>query len=207
MTKFPRTTDFGRQSMFRVLLTCVLTLLLAGVAGCSYVLDAFANPDAPVFQLFVTSEGSLDRLRWDASSLSRAVPADEDALGRDRSWEMLYGYYVFVSTNTPYDGYRLAARLLNQSIVSNSWQNHEWNSLTGKWFDTPLSFAPVDGLGHLPLTNAWTGLPSTRTQYYRVVIIALKRNISEVRNDKDERIGDSIVYTLGEMGVSGWGAP
>ncbi|HPH02569.1 MAG TPA: hypothetical protein PK297_06405, partial [Spirochaetota bacterium] len=112
MTKFPRTTDFGRQSMFRVLLTCVLTLLLAGVAGCSYVLDAFANPDAPVFQLFVTSEGSLDRLRWDASSLSRAVPADEDVLGRDRSWEMLYGYYVFVSTNTPYDGYRLAARLL-----------------------------------------------------------------------------------------------
>jgi len=193
--------------MLRVVQRSVLSLFLAGAVGCSYVLDVFANPDAPVFQLFVTSEGGRDRLVWDASSLARGIPDNTDALGRDRSWEMLYGYYIFVSTNTPYDGYRLAARLLNQSIVSNSWQNHEWNSLTGKWFDTPLSFAPVDELGHSPLTNAWTGLPTSGTQYYRVVILALKRNISEVRNEKDERVGDSIVYTLSEMGVSGWGAP
>jgi len=188
---------------------CVLAcvVLLGLLPGCSYVLDIFANPDAPMFKLVVQSDGVQDRLEWDPSGLSRTQPADTDSQGRDRSWEMLFGYYVFVSTNTPYDGYRLAARILNDDIVTRTWVNRFWNSTSGKWYETQSGFEPSDALGYVGLANTWTLPVSGASRFYRVAVIALKRSVDEVRNDKDERVGDQISYRLAEMGVSGWGAP
>ena len=121
---------------------------------------------------------------------------------------MLYGYYIFASGESPYDGYQLVARLINPLMIGRTWNNRLWNSASEKWRTETVGFTPADAIGYEALQHEWTS-PAVAwpKRYYRVAVIALKRSVEEQRTSEGERAGDEIIYSLDDLGVSGWGTP
>ena len=185
---------------------CLLLALLAVVSACSYMLDAVANPDAPTFALEVAPEGSGLRLSWAASGITAAKPDDTDSLGREREWEMLYGYYVFAAFETPYDGYVLVGRLLNSAVLSRAWSSTVWSVSGNKLVDVPVTVIPDGAPASQDLANTFFIDDSSGYKYYRVAVIVLERTVTDKRDENDEKLGMEIIYKLRSHDVSGWGA-
>ena len=116
-------------------LSCLFLL-----AGCSWLLDAVANPDAPTFPLEVKAAAGEHALAWSASGLPLEKPADKTSLGTERDWEMLYGYYVFAAADNPYTGYVLVGRLVNPEVLARTWMNSTWNG--SSLVDTRVEVVP-----------------------------------------------------------------
>lgn len=190
----------------RRLSLCLLLAVLALVPACSYMLDAVANPDAPTFALEVVPEGSGLRLSWDASGISTAKPDDKDSLGQPRDWEMLYGYYVFAASETPYDGYVLVGRLLNSAVLSRTWSSTVWSVSGNKMVDVPVTVIPTGAPASQDLANTFFIDDMYGYKYYRVAIIVLERTVTVKRDENDEKLGTEIIYKLRSHDVSGWGA-
>lgn len=183
----------------RILFIPFLCILIMGISSCSHILNMALIPFAPDFvpTIEMTAEGA--KIQYSLSTEKRV--SEEDS----KDWNRDYAYYIWRSTENPYNNFQLIKRVYISSAVD---VYKGYTISDGKKTDYEYDFTLPEDSPNLPedqklnLRYSSDGyiidkMALNRTCYYRVSKITLYS--SHIKGDDYE----SLSYYLSDN-TSGW---
>lgn len=185
----------------RIIFIPFLFLFILGFSSCSYLLNMALIPFAPDFvpEIEMTSDGA--KIYYTLSTEKRVSKDDS------QDWERDYAYYIWRSTENPYNNFELIKRVYI-SELSQTYTGYTKNKSNSKKdthtydFRIPEESSSTPEGERINLKFSSNGYiidktPLTRTCYYRVSKITL--NSSHISTEDYE----SLSYFLLDK-TSGW---